>query len=132
MPDWACAAGSTLLIPSGPEGKHLFVLLTDPGDFDEYPPQYCVSVNISTIRTAPYDETCVIEPGAHPFVTFRSWVTYRHARIDPASHLIDCAKSGLFVPTAPVSEELLKRIRDGLYKSPQTPNYLKQLRLIKK
>ena len=112
--------------------QHLFVILTDPTDFEDYERQSCASVNVSTIGTAPYDATCVIEPGAHPFIVSPSWVAYRHARIDPALHLIGCVQSGSFVPMPPLSAELLKRIRDGLNKSRQTPNYLKQLRLIKK
>jgi hypothetical protein len=123
--DWVCAAGSTLLIPSGPLGKHLFVVLNDPTDFEDYPPQSCVSVCLCTIRNPPYDTTRIIGAGAHPFITSSSYISYRHARIDQAAHLESLVRNKQFSPLEPVSEDLLAQIRSGLHLSRQTPNYLK-------
>ena len=76
MPKWQAVAGATLLVPSGPTGKHLFIVLCDPVVLPGYGPQSCVLMaSVSTVRTEiPYDETCVLEPGCHPFITQRSYV----------------------------------------------------------
>lgn len=127
MPDWTCTAGNTLLIPSGPKGNHLFIILTDPKDYDGYPPQSCISVCICTIRKGPYDKTCVIPKGAHPFIIDKSYIDYRHVRFDQAAHLINSIQGGSFFLNDPVDPELLNRIYDGLTDSKQTPNYIKAL-----
>ena len=71
---WACQAGATLLIPSG-VGNHLFVILNSPTDYPNYPPQSCVLVSFSTIRTGPYDATRIVQAGTHPFVQVDSYHT---------------------------------------------------------
>jgi len=129
VPDWVCSAGGTLLIPSGAQGNHLFVILNDPTDFDGYAKQSCVSVSLCSIRKGPYDATRIAKARAHAFLTQDSYVAYRHARIDAAEDLTRLVKNLSFVPLEPVSSELLNQIRDGLYVSPQTPNYIKELKL---
>ena len=127
MPGWTCAAGSTLLIPSGAQGNHLFIVLNNPANFVGYPPQSCVSVCICSIRKGPYDETCLVAVGEHPFVVQPSYVSYRHGRIDPCAHLKNLVDEQTIFPNTDVSAGLLGRIQAGLKASPQTPNYLKQL-----
>jgi hypothetical protein len=127
MPEWLCVAGSSLLIPSGTDGSHLFIILNDPCDFDGYPTQSCVSVCTCTIRSGPYDDTCVLQAGSHPFLNANSFVAYRHARMDQATHLQNGVASGIFVPRPSLDDRLLNAVRDGLYRSPQTPRYLKRL-----
>lgn len=127
MSSWICACGNTLLIPSGQQGNHLYIVLNDPMDFNGHPPQSCASVCICTIRLGPYDKTCVVAPGEHKFVVDPSYVAYRHTRIDQASHLIGMVTANAVFPHDPVSNELLTRVRLGLRESKQTPNYLKQL-----
>lgn len=127
MVTWNCIAGSTLLVPSGSQGNHLFVVLTDPTNFDGHPPQCCISVALCTIRTTPYDATCVVQLGEHPFVTSPSYIAYRHTRIDPSSHLEEMAHKHVGFPQDTVSIELLHRVRSGIHASKQTPNFLKKL-----
>ena len=126
---WECAAGSTLLIPSGPIGNHLFVVLNHPKDFEGHAPQSCVSVSVCTIRTTFYDRTVVLEPGngMHPFVQHPSYVSFRRARIDTAAHLRNLVEGQVAFPRDPVSQTLLKQICEGLQASEQTPNYIKDL-----
>jgi len=127
LPNWTCTAGNTLLIPSGPQGNHLFIILTDPQDYDGHPPKSCISACICTIRKGPYDKTCIIPGGSHPFINNESYVDYRNARLDQAVHFINSIKSGFFTPKEPVDSQLLKKIFDGLANSKQTPNYIKHL-----
>jgi len=122
--DWICAPGSTLLIPSGAEGHHLFIILNEPKDFEGYL-NSSVLVDICTIRRGPYDNTCEIQSGSHPFIANQSYVAYRHARIERHEGLIAKVNSKFFIPNEPVDGDLLKRIQEGLLKSPQTPNFLK-------
>ena len=128
MDEWTCIPGCTLIIPSGPRGKHLFVILNEPKDFAGYI-NSSVLVNLSSIREAPYDDTCILEPGSHPFITQRSYVAYRHARVDRAESLLQKIDASLFTPHEPLDNELLKRVQNGLHASPQTRRFLKEVAL---
>src|SRR5688572_26012076 len=123
---WVCQAGGTLLIPSG-AGNHLFVILNSPTDFPTYPPQSCVLISVSTIRTGPYDTTRIVQDGAHPFVKTASFVAYREARIETSAKLAHRGGMGMYIPREPVTEEMRKDLIAGLYVSPLTPRYLKKL-----
>ena len=128
MGKWTCIPGGTLIIPSGPIGKHLFVILNEPKDFAGYK-NSSVLVNVSSIRKAPYDDTCILEPGSHPFINQRSYIAYRHARVDREESLIQKVNASLFTPHEPLDDELLERIHNGLYESPQTRRFLKEIDL---
>ena len=123
---WACLAGATLLIPSG-AGNHLFVILNSPTDYPAYPPQSCVLVSFSTIRSGPYDATRIVQAGAHPFVQTASFVAYRQARMETSANLSQRVGMGMYIPREPVAEEMRKDLIAGLYVSPLTPRYLKKL-----
>ena len=124
---WVCSAGSSILIPSGPSGNHLHVILNDPARFDGYPPDQCVLVGVSTIRKAPYDDTLIIDPGRHPFITNQSYVVYRHARLDSSNKINSHVASQYFIPMESVDDQLLQEITEGVYESRHTPNFIKQL-----
>jgi len=126
---WECKAGSTLYIPSGPAGNHLFVILNDPADFKIFPSQSCVLVNFSTVRKAPYDKTVVVDAGVHPFLKDKSYVRYRSVKCERAADLEKRVQLLLLAAGQPVSEELLKRIKEGFYQSDQTPRDFKELKL---
>lgn len=125
--EWRCIPGNTLLIPSGTAGNHLFVVLNEPKDFDGYLDS-SILVDICTIRNAPYDDTCVLQPGAHAFIVNQSYVAYKYARLERQIDLIKKVQSLIFTPHMPIDNELLRNIQDGLYISRQTPNFLKKFR----
>lgn len=128
MPAWNCIAGSTLLVPSGPKGHHLFIILNEPADFKGYPPQSCISVALCSIGNLPnYDATCVVQPNEHPFVKHPSYVAYRHTRIDQASHFEQMVQNYTAFPQQDAPQVLLHRIRAGIHASKQTSNLYKQL-----
>lgn len=128
MVAWQPSAGSTLLIPSG-AGKHLFVVLNDPIVLAGYGQSPCVVlVNVSTVRPQiPYDTTCVIQAGAHPFLVAESYVRYQDARVYRASELSQRVAQGLFSPHEAMPESLFQVIKAGLKASPRTKREFKSL-----
>ncbi len=101
MSDWRGIAGGTILIPTGYE-NHLYIILSDPQNFEGYTPNSSISVNVSTIRNSPYDDTCKLEGGCHPFIKHDSYIAYRYARIDPISELEAHVQAGSFIPQDPI------------------------------
>ncbi len=122
MAAWQPSAGATLLVPSGPAGSHLFVILCDPVVLSGYGPNLCVVlVNLSTTRAGiPHDPTCVLRPGSYPFIVQDSYVVYSGIRIYRSIDLSAHVARGLFVPHDPMPGPLLQRIRAGRLTSPRT------------
>ena len=118
-------SGDTFLLPKTSAAiEHLWVVLTDP-DLD----QLAVCVNITTSQ-GHSDTIVVLKPGDHSFIKKESVVHYPDAQLlnlKSVQAALD-AKAKSFVCTQhdPCSAKLLKRIRDGLLKSPHAPNGLKQ------
>lgn len=129
MTAWQATAGATLLMPSGPQGDHLHVVLNDPKPFPGYGANPCVVlVSVSTVREgAEYDATCILEAGCHPFVKQRSFVVYRSARIEPLPRVAQLVRQGFFKPHSAVDAALLDRIRAGLRSSAFTKREFKGL-----
>lgn len=86
---------AVLLIPSGPAGdlqrKHLFVCVTDPVGVGK--DVLLVSVS-SLIPRQPYDSTCRLYVGDHPFIRHDSYVAYARARIECADKLVEGVSHG--------------------------------------
>lgn len=115
---------AALLVPSGPsvdpDRKHLFILLTDPCA-DEEGVQAVLMVSLSSVKPQiPYDPSCVLKAGDHPFVKRASFVDYGKARIEAVDKLLRGVKEGKLVPQPPVATEVFARICEGLVKSPRT------------
>lgn len=129
MSAWQAHAGATLLMPSGPQGDHLHIVLNDPKLFPGYGANPClVLVNVSTVRDgAECDATCILEAGCHPFVKQESFIVYRSARIEPLAHVARLVKQGFFKPHPAVDAALLARIRTGLRSSAFTKREFKGL-----
>lgn len=129
MAAWQATAGATLLMPSGADGDHLFVVLNQPKTFPGYGGQPCVVfVNISTVRQgAMHDPTCILDAGCHPFVKQESYIVYRKARIEPVLRVQRLVRQGFFRPHVPFEEELLALIKIGLRSSPFTTREFKNL-----
>ena len=125
MLHWACCAGSTLLIPSAPNDlKHLHVILNDPIDLRQmgYAPDSCLLVGVSTVpASAPFDNTCVLQPVDHTFLTSKSFVYYKYIRMERAGDLMAKAGSGFFVPKEPIDTVILQRLINGVQNSIHTP-----------
>jgi hypothetical protein len=111
--------GATLLIPSGPSGSHLFVVVTDEVDG-----QFLL-VSLSSIKpNRYYDSTCVVAAGVHEFVTLDSFGFYGGARLDVATHLTAMEGKGLFFAKADMPLSVVQALCDGIEVSPHTPRYI--------
>lgn len=130
MQGWRLQQGATLLMPSGPGGDHLFVVLNDPKAFPGYGANAQVLlVNLSTVPRAGvhYDPTCVLQPGCHPFVTAASYIVYKSARVESEVHMAGMVGQGIFRPHQPMPEGIVATIRAGLTTSPFTKREFKAL-----
>jgi hypothetical protein len=120
-------AGDSFLVPSGASGNHLFVIILGPTPMQERGPQpQVVLVNFSTIRdNVPFDDACPVDVGEHPFITRKSFVQYRYARIDAAEHVRSMVASGAWPHQATCTPELLIKIIAGARRSNRIPNEIK-------
>ena len=106
------------LLTTGQERPHLYVVLNDP--FGN-PPQVCL-VNFSTHVKS---DTSVIlkpgEPGMHVYVKEPTYVVYAWARILDATQLENIVKKDMSKRHHKhCSDQLLERLRAGVYESPFT------------
>jgi len=108
--------GQTLLVPSGPTGLHLFILILGPVILDGYGPNaQILMVNVTSIRSGiPHDPVCELHPGEHPFIQHPNYVAYRHLRLDGSRHVEQMIKSRLWMPHLACTPELLRRVIEGL------------------
>ena len=106
----------TLLIDSGPTGKHLYFIATDVCDDGCH-----LLVNISTLQSDKDDQTCVLVPGCHPFVIANSYVKYRMAEIQPADRIARMVAGWVWLPKEDCSDDVIDQIAAGFVKSPHTP-----------
>ncbi len=129
MAGWQAREGETLLMPSGSQGDHLFVILNNPKQFPGYGPNPCVVlVNLSTVRQGiKHDGTCVLAAGCHPFVKQDTFVVYRSARIETEAYLDKLVKQGLFKPHDAMDAVIVTKIKIGLKSSPLTKLDFKQI-----
>lgn len=110
------ATGKTFLVPSGP-GHHLFFIVLGPiiMPMGGKEPQF-VSVNATTIKeNLPFDDACILNPGDHPFIRHKSYISYRYARVDTMGHLEKM--KDIWIPHEDCSPEVLERIVAGAKRS---------------
>jgi len=122
-------AGQTLLIDSGPTGKHLFIVIWGP---DIVPGMgsrtKVVLVDVCTIDPQlPFDSTCLLNAGHHRFVRVPSYVAYFFARIEDEAIVDANVASGLWPGHDVLDAAVLKRVRGGVCRSPETRSWLRQL-----
>lgn len=86
--------------------------------------RWYIMVNF-TSRRPPCDDSCIVRPGEHSFVTADTIVEYRRLLEfgEMTAALIDPGR--VTRRYEPVSDELLRRIREGAVKSKFTPRRAK-------
>jgi hypothetical protein len=119
------ARGHTLLIPSGPQGdadrKHLFVIVTN-----ECKDKQHLIVPISSVKPGIYhDPTCVLDPGAHPFITVQSYALYRRSETILSSLLTKCVDGWLYLKKEDATADLVDRILAGVLESEFSPERIR-------
>ncbi|MDR1613128.1 MAG: hypothetical protein LBT97_10170 [Planctomycetota bacterium] len=115
--------GNTFFLDSG-AAKHLFFVVLGPVVFPGYSrPPHFVLVNATTFHKGSWnDPACVLDAGEHPFIRHKSYIAYRHARIDPQENVERFARQKL----DDCSPVLLARIASGLAVSRFTPRFIKE------
>lgn len=115
-------AGQTLFLSqSSVNVTHLWVLASDP--FDD-PPQI-VLVSLSTLRDGS-DTTVMLKKGDHPFIRRDTVVFYSDIRVKMVRQLEQLLDAGVAKLHADCSDEVLKKIQDGIQKSPFTEPWIKE------
>jgi len=101
----------------GSRDDHLWVVISDPLiDAD----QAVVIVSFTSYREDK-DQTCILQPGEHPFIRKRTIVYYEDAREVPNAHLEGLAATGMLVRQDDVAPQLLAKIRQGAAESKRIP-----------
>lgn len=116
----------TLLILTGAT-HHLHIVMNDPVFSAEHSAHSILLVNISSVKEhVPYDATCVLDAGCHPFVKRQSYVSYAHAVVSNAGHVEVKMAAGEIIQKDDVSEDIFTRVLQGFFKSDQvTPKILR-------
>ena len=120
MSAWVPQRGGTLLITSGtnqdPDKKHLFIICTNPDKNGQV-----LLVSICSRQDKYDDKTCTLGPSVHAFLNRKSYVSYRHARIESASDLQKRVANGTIEPLTNLKDTILEEICVGFAKSDKTP-----------
>jgi hypothetical protein len=114
-PDLAGVNTSIQTDPSATPNPHLWIVLTEP----HAPDFQCVIVNL-TRQQPRSDNTVVLRPGDHPFISKDSVIRYGDALIVDGRDLDGFLKRHKAKGHDPCSPNLVKRILDGAIASPFT------------
>jgi hypothetical protein len=100
-------AGDTYLVALVAD-EHLWMIISDPA----LDPDRVLMVNFSTWK--PYhDQACVVDRGDHPFLKHRTCVNYPEARVTTVAALEHLVTARQLFPQPPLSEDLLRRVRES-------------------
>ena len=117
-------AGDTFLLPKPGRIEHLWIVLTIP---DQDNKAVCVNV---TSKRDDSDETLVLKPGDHPFITKESVVHYEDARVMDLTLVNQLLARGSDRFVCEQREcctyAILDRVRAGLLQSKRTPTGIKR------
>jgi hypothetical protein len=103
----------TVLIPTG-RVKHLHFICNDPVFHAGLGRDCVLVVNISSVdEDEPYDQTCTLDVGDHPFVKHKSYVYYKEAEILVADNVTRSVAEGNFAVHEVCSDETFRRVIDG-------------------
>lgn len=83
-------------------------------------PAQILWVNVTTYRKGR-DESCILIPGDHPFVTQTSIINYREAHDPPIEYVLDALNRASLIRREPCSKEMIEKILIGA----QTTRFLK-------
>jgi len=87
---------------------HLWVVISDP--FID--PSQVLIVSLTTLK--PHKESvCILRSGEHRAVSHDTCIAYDLAKVTTVEKLAEAKDKGLLTLDAPVSQEILRRIREG-------------------
>lgn len=107
-----------------PNLRHLFIALTDPFVIGKNPQKYIFLVPIQSITSWPYDKTCLLKVGDHPFIKHTSFINYSETRnflVDGSNGLIQGIKDKTHTLDKPFTDPIIfEKILKGVMNSNQT------------
>lgn len=99
---------------------HLWVVLTEPhGE----PPEV-VMTNLTSFR-GDGDPTVILDPDDHPFVRHKTSINYSDSRISKVDEICMGLKKEIVLRHQSFRTNVLKRIKQGLLESQETPQNIK-------
>jgi hypothetical protein len=101
-------AGDTFFLKKEASDKHLWVVVSEP----ESDVQAVLFVSMTSYDITKED-VCLIAPGEHPFVKNKTCIDYSHARHASSAQLDVLVATKQILPSTPISDDLLERIRMG-------------------
>ena len=115
--------GDTFLLPHDiNKVEHLWVAITEPDEMGK-----AVCVNVSSSSSSFCDETVVLQPSDHPFISKKSVIRYMDAAVLDLKE-VGRAMKGFFsftcVKKQKCERELLKKIQKGLLESQHTSKHI--------
>ena len=118
--------GDCFTFRSGSDGFHLWVVVSDPAQNSND----VLVVNLTTVRGGRFEDlSCVFEAGEHEWLSTKSFVAFRYARVYSLSHLVRLIHSKVLRAYDPFPIPLLQRIFAGASFSPYLEmGYLELLR----
>ena len=117
--------GDTFLLPkSAKHTEHLWIVLTRPREDGQ-----AVCVNITSWKF-DCDETLILQPGDHGFITKKSVVHFEDARFISLERVEQLLSSGTKQFVCEMSycctHALMDRLKEGLLRSKRTPKEIKE------
>lgn len=99
-------AGDTFFFQR-PVDIHLWVIISDPNKNADK----IVAVHFSSWEDR-HDQSCILDAGEHPFIKHKSVVSYDRAQVLSANAIQRMMNAGHITSHAPISVQLLKKIRE--------------------
>lgn len=112
------ARKGTILIPAN-SAPHLHFVCNDSVFYPNRSKECVLLVNISSIKPdIPFDDTCILNTGDHPFIIKPSYIYYRMAEIYSAAGIEQQVAEGSFSVREDCDDVVFERILDGFEISP--------------
>ena len=111
-----CGDSFLMTGPGGFGKAHLWIAVTDPQPGGAQ----IVIVNLTTLRF-DRDQTVILQPGDHPFITHQTVVLYGDSRIVDGQRIDALLRDGTALAHKSCPAQTLKLIQQGVLSSPYTP-----------
>lgn len=116
---------AALLVPSGPSHnpnlKHLHIVCCNPNENGDV-----VIVGITTYTNTLCDQTCILQPNDHTWLTRESYVLYRNAEVVSGTALQARIDDGEVLERDEMNAQAFLRVRNGVCNSPHTKRKVKR------
>lgn len=127
MKDFEPWKRNTILSVAG-KTNHLHIICTEPFFNKETGEMSVLAVNISSVREgSPYDDTCILHAGDHPFVKHDSYVRYRDAVAMRVSRIRFAIETQEISVLDRLDDDIFSQVIGGFQKSEQTKTKIKKM-----